>query len=219
MLDANLLLPFKLSSDISEYSIDNLNALCLVVNGFKDYSCFESEFGSYRACPTYYKAFCNYNKKLKRIKDKVQYAFCRSNFAYFLTLTINNDNLYRFKDKTNLSKNFKALKTYVKYLIYHCDYGLENSRLHYHCLIFNDFAIVEDDIKEMWSYGFINLKPIDNIFGGLISYVIKYSQHTGKCSNRIVSSFKGYEELKENINGVSFSHIYYNDICKLYNRS
>lgn len=135
----------------------------------------------------------NYYSRLCRMVNHIQYAFLRSSHTYFLTLTFSDEFLYLAEDK-NISHRIKKALSCFKYYIYNKDFGSTNNRVHYHCIVFSDEPV--DDFN--WPYGFKNQKEIfKGNFSSISHYVIKYSCHELKSTNRTYYSFKGYDSINE----------------------
>ena len=130
-----------------------------------------------------------YFQRISRIKKRFVFAWCRSQYRYFVTLTFDNEHLYATKNG-NISRYIKEAFKGIKYYAYNVDYGEENDRIHYHAVIFNDKPI--DEIQ--WNLGFYKIKDITSGFNtAVIKYLTKYCCHATKCSKRMTYNFKGYE--------------------------
>lgn len=140
----------------------------------------------------------NVRSKIYRIYKKIVYAYCRSKYMSFLTLTINDTNMKYFKDLHNLNRRFKGLFDNIKFYIFHNDIG-SNGRLHFHCIIFNDTPITKDLFD--WSYGFIDLKEIKSPNKAITKYLIKYSTHTSNHNKQKIRS-----NIREYQNGSKYSN-------------
>lgn len=104
----------------------------------------------------------------------------------FLTLTYSNDHLPKDETliKSDLQKFFKRLrkrlgKRKIKYFA--CgEYGEENGRPHYHCIIFGLDLLSKDDIelvKESWplcDWGSLGRSPFGDVSIQSIRYVVSY---------------------------------------------
>lgn len=137
------------------------------------------------ACDKIYNSF---RKRQARLKKRIENMIVNNN-CLFLTLT--------FTDVVLSSTSFDTRKKYVlRFLnnlncayVGNVDYGTENGREHYHCVVAIDNVSCND-----WLYGAINFKRIINKNSlALAKYVAKLTNHALKettNNSRIIYSRK-----------------------------
>lgn len=117
----------------------------------------------------------------RRLKERIISMYIRAP-SYFGTLTFTDDVLSSTSYDTRRRYVKRFLKANCSDYIANCDYGKENGREHYHCII-NPFCI--DSC--IWSYGFFYFEPIrnsDTDFKRVASYIAKLTNHCIKESTK-----------------------------------
>lgn len=114
--------------------------------------------------------------------------------SIFITLTFDNSNLERFKDNPNrairlfLERTRKFLGKQIRHWFV-AEYGSLNGRVHYHGILFNvPPTLLYDNLKKLWSYGFIYLGYCN---AETCSYITKYltkEYSPNKIAPRVISS-------------------------------
>lgn len=122
-------------------------------------------------------------RRVKTLKDYIQrYVFNKAeNNAYFGTLTLDDNNINKSID--TLKKYIKRhLKKYCKTIVLNIDYGSQNDRLHFHCVILCDDI---EALKNDYNLGFTLFKPInttENDKKKISKYINKLTYHAIKSS-------------------------------------
>lgn len=121
--------------------------------------------------------------------------------CYFLTLTLDNDNLTEAPDKQEIQKFHKKLRSFfsyhynykkkIKYFLV-SEYGYNTERLHYHALYYNlpytagvPYIQIANEIARVWGKGIVYVKPFQF---EQIYYCIKYLHKDKELGNIRMSS-------------------------------
>lgn len=139
-----------------------------------------------------------YNK-ISRIKKRFYYLVVRYKYIWFITFTLNDDNLDKCY-RTHKNAMRKVLDNYDFKYILNVDYGKKNERLHYHCILATN-SDVDLDIfcKYNYTLGFtksILCNTYTDDINRLCKYIDKLCNHALKTSTknrRIIYNFKGYD--------------------------
>lgn len=115
-------------------------------------------------------------------------------FSYFITLTYSDKFLPNDKQlyKPDFQEFVKRLRSYMcrKFAKGHwkdfqspkyfgCgEYGDTFGRCHFHCILYSNYKLSDDDIRAIWTYGYITLAPFT---AARAAYVVKYSQKQLFC--------------------------------------
>lgn len=138
-----------------------------------------------RQLNNFYKRKSNLYKRVTKLLD--------DHNCLFLTLTFTNEYLNEYF--TNQDRDYVSLKAIVRKWLknFHTDYicnidfGKQNERVHFHCLIALDY--IEYD---SWHYGNMDFKKVVNCDSKAIgSYILKLTNHAIKNStkeNRVMYS-------------------------------
>lgn len=120
--------------------------------------------------------------KYKRIKKFIEDEYSYTNNNYFVTFTINDDNINRVRE-TFLYQFRKIFRGHSAVL--NTDYGEVNNRLHFHAICFD---INDTSFLEQWKYGFISVKKIRRFEDKeqLAKYVSKLCNHALKVNCHII---------------------------------
>lgn len=133
--------------------------------------------------------------------------YLESTNAYFITLTLDDENLLDAPSKPDIQKFHKRLRSFFayhysdynvkdfKYFIV-SEYGYETERLHYHAIYFNlpydpttPYFQIANELARIWGKGFTYVKPFDI---SKIYYCIKYLHKDKELGNiRLNSSNLG----------------------------
>ena len=136
-------------------------------------------------CQQIYKSFRN---RQGRLKNRIENMIVNNN-CLFLTLTFTDDVLSSTSFDTRKKYVLRFLNNLNCAYVGNVDYGSENGREHYHCVVACDNVSCND-----WYYGAINFKRIINKNSlALAKYVAKLTNHALKEStnnSRIIYSRK-----------------------------
>lgn len=127
--------------------------------------------------------------RIKTVKRKIK-QIVNSDKGLFLTLTFRDDVLESTSEKTRRTYVFRFCKKYGYGYVANQDFGKETNREHYHVVIFPK----EELSKDIWEYGFMDIKPITCSSDDLVrvsKYVSKMTYHAVKDTasiNRIIYS-------------------------------
>lgn len=131
--------------------------------------------------------FAGYKRKT-RLQNKINEMLTRGD-ALFLTLTFNDKVLNNTSPETRRKYVSRTLKKFNCDYVANIDFGKENEREHYHCVI-----SISRMPKDFWIYGFCKIEKIRNCDGDsarLAKYISKLTNHAIKetCKqNRIIYS-------------------------------
>lgn len=83
-----------------------------------------------------------------------------SNFTYFVTLSLDDNNCDGSLHKKDLQLFIKRLRHYLKFRYYAIgEYGTKTYRPHYHMIIFSETSLDVNLLSSMWSKGFVTMSP------------------------------------------------------------
>lgn len=133
----------------------------------------------------------------------------RSDNAYFITLTLNDENISDSPDKRDIQLYHKKLRQYfcnkygyrrtLKYFLV-SEYGYETERLHYHAVYFNlpyssdiSYIQISNELSAIWGKGIVYTKAFDM---RQVAYCLKYL-HKDKELGNIQLSSKNLGEISE----------------------
>lgn len=142
---------------------------------------------------------CSRYNKVSRIKQHMLFMYHRKKFLYFLTFTFSDKYINKCdRTKKDLIKN--CLKDFDEdiYYILNVDYGSQNERQHYHCIVGTDSHCSLKIFLQLTYPCFIWCEEIrfnNNSFKTIPKYINKLTNHAIKKttrSSRIVFNFKGY---------------------------
>lgn len=137
------------------------------------------------ACEKIYNSF---RKRQGRLRKRIENMITNNN-CLFLTLTFTDDVLNSTSFETRKKYVLRFLNNLNCAFVGNVDYGSENGREHYHCVVAIDNVSCND-----WHYGAINFKRIINKNSlALAKYVAKLTNHALKESTnnaRIIYSRK-----------------------------
>lgn len=120
----------------------------------------------------------------------------RSENAYFITLTLNDENktdspstrdiqLYH-KKLRQYFKNHKNATSSLKYFLV-SEYGYETERLHYHAIYYNlpytketPYIQISNELSRVWGKGFVHVKAFDM---RQVAYCLKYLHKDKELGN------------------------------------
>lgn len=141
----------------------------------------KKEYMSYTNYPYLEKEAKNYRARKYRLNKKTRIMLNKK--CYFLTFTLNNENLCDEKELVNRVKSYfknARLKGY-----FNIDRGSKNERLHAHAFVQAEY--IDQSVKNplRWKFGTLNFKicsteHIDSI--RLSAYISKLSNHAVKTS-------------------------------------
>lgn len=123
----------------------------------------------------------NYFQRRTRLNKKIQELLFVPGYHYFLTLTFTDDVLNNTNPITRRKYVTKFLKLNFPVYIANIDFGSENGREHYHCIVLSNYYLEKKTFK--WSYGLTNLKTIvvkDKTNIKLSKYITKLTSHALK---------------------------------------
>lgn len=127
--------------------------------------------------------------------------YLQSDNAYFLTLTLDDENITEAPCKDSIQKFHKKLRSYFKYhynynlkLKYFLvsEYGYKTERLHYHAIYYNlpyspetPYIQISNELARIWGKGLCYVKPFafEQIY-----YCIKYLHKDKELGNIRLSS-------------------------------
>lgn len=116
-----------------------------------------------------------------RLKNKIL-SIVNSGVSSFITLTFDDETLSRTSKDTRRQYVRKLLKSISNNYVANIDFGKENDREHYHCVISGYFK----DLN--WSYGFYNVQKIrlkeDDTNNTITSK--KLAKYTSKLTNHAI---------------------------------
>ena len=127
-------------------------------------------------------------KRVARLKERIREAV-ESGSAYFITITFNDETLFKTNEKTRRVYVSRWLKSLSPFYVANIDYGELNGREHYHAVITSD-----QRPPKTWPYGFIDIlkvKTTDNDTTRISKYISKLTNHAIKNttkSKRIIYS-------------------------------
>lgn len=162
---------------------------------------------------------CRHQKK-SRIRRRLVFLLARFNHVWFCTFTFNNNYINKStRTKRDIIKS--VLNTHDFLYILNVDYGLQNHREHYHCIVATNLDFdVNQYFQEFYSGGFslsIECKTRHDDFERLIKYLSKLTNHCVKSTTtrqRIVYNFHGYDILYPTYREQSIA--YFKDCLKLF---
>lgn len=177
----------RLLNDLIEYNKKRFLA-------FKNDLPFESN-------STYEKLLNARIQKVGRIKKRLLFLLVRYEYIWFCTFTFNDKYIIKTeRTKRDLIKS--VLNTYDFKYILNIDYGKQNQRQHFHCILATNTNIdVNDYFQKFYSGGFclsIQCKKGVKDFKRLTKYINKLVNHCIKSTTnrqRIVYNFKGYDDF------------------------
>ena len=129
-------------------------------------------------------------KRVARLKERIREAV-ESGSAYFITITFNDETLFKTNEKTRRVYVSRWLKGLTPFYVANIDYGSKNEREHYHAIITSDTRP-----PKSWSYGFIDIKKVatsETDTKRVSKYISKLTNHAIKNttkSKRIIYSRK-----------------------------
>lgn len=139
--------------------------------------------GVYKEC----KRFCNSRRaRAKRCKETIK-NIVMDGYAYFVTLTFNDETLKKTTFKTRRTLVSRALREVSEQYLANVDFGAQNGREHYHAIV----CAPRKPKFESWlksKRGFVQVKKIGSTESSLESvsrYVTKLSNHALKGSTEI----------------------------------
>lgn len=135
--------------------------------------------------------------------------YLRSDNAYFITLTLDEDNKTDSPNTRDIQLYHKKLRQYfknhygydrsLKYFLV-SEYGYETERLHYHAVYFNlpydketSYIQISNELARVWGKGFCYVKNFDM---RQVSYCLKYL-HKDKELGNIKLNSKGLGEISD----------------------
>ena len=128
----------------------------------------------------------SYRKKLTRLKKRINKLFYKENL-FFLTFTFDDKKLRKkdinlYKQKTLRDYVTKWLKEYCIDYVGNIDFGGQNGRLHFHCVV----SLKKEKVNhKTWSYGALNFEKISTYNDKAIAiYVNKLCFHALKESTK-----------------------------------
>lgn len=140
-------------------------------------------------------------QKRYRIKRRLVYLLSRYNYIWFCTFTY-SDKYINKSDRTKRDLIKSVLSTHDFKYILNVDYGAQNKRQHFHCILAtNENVDVNQYFQSFYSGGFslsIQCKRGYGDFQRLSKYINTLTNHCIKASTnrqRIVYNFKGYDLL------------------------
>lgn len=130
----------------------------------------------------------SFRKRQARLKKRIENMIINNN-CLFLTLTFTDDVLNSTSFETRKKYVLRFLNNLNCAFVGNVDYGSQNGREHYHCIVAIDNVSCND-----WNYGAINFKRIINKNSlALAKYVAKLTNHALKettNNSRIIYSRK-----------------------------
>lgn len=137
--------------------------------------------------------------KVSRVKKRLLYLFIRYKYIWFCTFTF-SDKYINKSDRTKRDLIKSVLNTHdIKYIL-NVDYGKQNMRQHFHCIVATNIDFdVNQFFQNYYSGGFslsIQCKNGVDDFKRLSKYINKLVNHCIKATTnrqRLVYNFKGYD--------------------------
>lgn len=140
-------------------------------------------------------------QKVGRIKKRLLYLLVRYKYIWFCTFTF-NDNYINKCERTKRDVIKSVLNTHDFKYILNIDYGKQNHRQHFHCVLATDIDFdVNQYFQNFYNAGFslsIQCKNGIDDFNRIAKYIDKLVHHCIKATTkkqRLVYNFKGYDNF------------------------
>lgn len=140
-------------------------------------------------------------QKVGRIKKRLLYLLIRYDYIWFCTFTF-NDNYINKSERTKRDLIKSVLNTHDFKYILNIDYGKNNHRQHFHCILATNINMdLNQYIQNYYNGGFslsIQCKKGIDDLSRLTKYIDKLVNHCIKATTnrqRLVYNFKGYDKF------------------------
>ena len=170
----------------------------LIIYNKKRFNAFQNNI-PFEKDPTFEKLLNARIQKVGRIKKRLLYLLLRYKYIWFFTFTFDSNYINKC-ERTKRDVIKEVLNTHDFKYILNIDYGKQNHRQHFHCILATNCEFdVNQYFQTFYNGGFslsIQCKNGIDDFNRLSKYVDKLVHHCIKATTkkqRLVYNFKGYD--------------------------